>query len=115
MSEEMIAKCGLVCTECDAYIATKNQDVEALKAMAAKASEEFGLEMTWEESQCTGCLSDGQKIGYCATCGVRKCAMERGVVNCAYCDDYGCETITAFLEHAPTARAKFEEIRATLQ
>lgn len=114
MSEEMIAKCGLVCTACDAYIATKNQDIEALKAMAANAGEQFGLEMTWEESQCTGCLSEGQKIGYCATCGVRICASERGVENCAYCDDYGCETITAFLEHAPKAKAKLGEIRTTL-
>lgn len=112
MQEEMIAKCGLVCTACDAYIATKNQDIEAFKAMAENSLEKFGVEMTWEETQCTGCLGGGKKFGYCATCGVQICANERGVENCGTCDDYGCETITAFLEEEPKAKAKLEEIRA---
>ena len=28
MAEVMIAKCGLECTQCDAFIATKNNDVK---------------------------------------------------------------------------------------
>lgn len=40
--------------------------------------------------------------------------MERGVVNCAYCSDYGCEKLENFLVDVPTARAVLEEIRKGL-
>jgi hypothetical protein len=53
-------------------------------------------------------------IGYCGECQVRACASARGVITCAHCDDYGCEKITAFVNNAPDAKAKLEEIRATL-
>jgi hypothetical protein len=36
------------------------------------------------------------------------------VINCAYCDDYGCEKITGFFNFAPDAKARLEEIRQTL-
>ncbi len=32
--EEMVAYCGIVCTECPAYIATQNDDMGALKLTA---------------------------------------------------------------------------------
>ncbi len=114
MSEVMIAKCGLDCTQCDAYIATINNDIEALQKMADAAKEQFNIEFTAEQGRCTGCSSDGVKIGYTEQCEVRKCAVEKGVENCAFCGDFGCETITAFLENAPKAKANLEKIRATL-
>ena len=114
MMEKMIAKCGLTCTECEAYIATMTNDIDALTIMANKATEQFGTEFTWEDSICNGCLSDGKKIGYCAQCGVRACAMERGMENCAHCPDYGCETANAFWQHAPRAKTRLDSIRASL-
>jgi len=36
MNETMIAKCGLVCNECDAYIATQNNDLAALQKMSER-------------------------------------------------------------------------------
>jgi hypothetical protein len=114
MAENMIAKCGLDCAQCDAYIATKNNDVEALQRMADEAKKQFNLDITADQSRCTGCLSDGIKIGYTTQCEVRRCAVERGVENCAYCSDFGCEIISGFLANAPKAKANLENIRATL-
>lgn len=114
MSEVLYAKCGLDCAQCDAYIATKNNDIDALQKMADEAKKQFAMEFTADQSRCTGCSSDGVKISYTEQCAVRKCAVEKGVENCAHCGDFGCETIKAFLEKAPKAKANLERIRATL-
>lgn len=114
MAEKMIAKCGLICTECEAYLATQANDIEALTRMAEEANAQFGMTMTWEDGRCFGCLSDKKKIGYCDSCAVRLCAVERSVENCAYCDAYPCNTISAFLEHAARAEQTLTDIRQSL-
>jgi hypothetical protein len=113
--ERMVAYCGLVCTECDAYLATQSGDREALEKFAERARQEFGMTATAESTMCDGCLSSSDRLcGYCDECGVRACAVSRGVTNCAHCEDYGCETITGFLKEVPVARSTLEEIRANL-
>ncbi len=114
--DRIIAYCGLVCSECEAYLATQADDRDALERMAAKARDEFGVpDATVESVRCDGCLGEtGRKIGYCATCEIRACGVERGVVNCAHCDDYACETLTGFFAHAEQARAVLDEIRRGL-
>ena len=115
MAEQMIAYCGLVCSECPAYVATQANDMEALERLAAQWSQEFNAEMTAADCLCDGCISGSDRlIGYCSDCQVRACAAGRGVATCAQCDDYGCEKITAFFDHAPDAKAKLEEIRQAL-
>jgi len=110
--EKMIAYCGLACSECPAYLARQNDDFELRRKTAEQWSKEFGTEMKPEDINCDGCLSrEGAHIGYCGICEVRKCGMERGVLNCAYCDDYGCEKLTKFHEMAPNAKAGLEEVR----
>ena len=110
----MIGKCGLVCTACEAYIATQADDRQTLTRMAEEANEQFNMTMSWEDSRCFGCLSEGKKIGYCDSCAVRICAVEKGVTNCAYCDDYGCETISKFWEAVPSAKITLDEIHQAL-
>lgn len=114
--DEMIAYCGLVCTECEAYLATQTGDWNALEAMAAKARAEYGVaDATAESVQCDGCLSTSNRLcGYCSVCEVRACASQRGLDNCAYCDEYGCGKIEAFFAMAPNARTTLDGIRARL-
>ena len=50
MNETMIAKCGLVCNECDAYIAPQNNDLAALQKMSEEASKQFNKTFTVEDS-----------------------------------------------------------------
>ena len=116
MAEKMIAYCGLVCIECPAYIATQADDKEALKRVAAQWSEEFHASFTAEDCLCDGCTSGSERLSSYSRggCEVRACAIARGVVNCAYCDDYGCEKITGFFSFAPDAKAALEEIRKAL-
>ncbi|MFO7742990.1 MAG: DUF3795 domain-containing protein [Anaerolineae bacterium] len=114
--ERIIAYCGLICSDCDAYLATQANDLEALERLARQWQEDFGLEdASVEATMCDGCLTDaGRQIGYCATCEIRACGLERGVANCAHCADYACETLEAFLAEATVARPVLDEIRASL-
>lgn len=111
MSEQITAFCGLVCTECGAYIATRENDTEKLKALAL---EWYGVENDPTYCICEGCITEGRKSKWCGECAVRACAQERDVINCAHCDDYGCETLTAFFAHAPNAKENLDLIRVSL-
>ena len=114
MVEIMIAKCGLICTECDAYLATQANDIEALTRMAEEANQQYGMSMTWEDSRCFGCQTELKKIPYCDSCTVRLCANQHQVETCAHCPDFGCETISRFMEDVPQAAATLTDIRGSL-
>ena len=109
----MIAYCE-VCTECSAYVATQNNDLVALQRVADEWNAQLGSSLTAEECVCDGCLGDGRRIGYCRTCEVRACALVRGLENCAYCADYGCEKLEGFFSIVPEARATLDGIHAGL-
>lgn len=111
--DKIIAYCGLVCTDCPAYIATQANDWEALEQLARQAREEFGVpDATAESARCDGCLGDTEyKCGYCFECQIRACGVARGVVNCAHCADYACEKLEGFFVKAPQARTVLDELR----
>jgi hypothetical protein len=113
--EELLGACGLVCSACPAYVATQANDEEKIAAIAKRWSEEYGHEIKPEYVWCEGCLTDGErKCGHTRECDVRACAVGRGVANCAYCDDYGCEKITAFFKMVPAAKEKLDALRENL-
>jgi hypothetical protein len=113
--EKMIAYCGIACSECPTFIATQNDDDAKRKETAEMWSKQFNQDIKPEDINCDGCLSDtGRIIGYGNFCEIRKCGQEKGVENCAYCNDYGCRKLENFLEKAPMARANLEEIRKGL-
>lgn len=110
--EQMIAFCGLTCSGCGAYLATKNNDNAQRIKTAEEWSKQFGHNFKPEEINCTGCVSkDKLKFAYCNVCEIRKCGTEKDVKNCAYCDDYACEKLDKFFQMAPIAKATLEEIR----
>ena len=111
MSNQIIAACGLVCTECPAFIATRTGDSPKLKALAL---EWYGKDDDATFCLCDGCLTEGRKNHHCQECGVRNCALARGVTNCAYCSDYGCDTLVDLFQHIPMAKEYLERIRASL-
>ena len=114
--DKIIAYCGLVCSDCPAYIATQANDQAALERVAAHWREEFNApDITVEFVVCDGCLTDdGRKCGHCSECNIRACGVERGVVNCAHCSDYTCEKLEGFFKFAPDARATLDGIRRSL-
>jgi hypothetical protein len=112
---KIIAYCGLVCTDCPAYIATQADDQAALEKVAAQWREEWNVfNITIASVICDGCLDGGHKCSHCADCEIRACAVERGVINCAHCSDYTCEKIEGFFGFAPDARLVLDEIRRGL-
>jgi len=111
--ERIIAACGLVCSECPAYEATKAGDAEAIGKVAQEWSEMFHADVKPEHVWCDGCMTDGpRKCHHTTECEVRACVAGRGLRNCAVCPDYGCETLTAFFEMAPPPRESLEALRA---
>lgn len=113
---KIIAYCGLVCTDCPAYIATQAGDRAALERVAAQWREEFNApNISVESVICDGCLTDeGCKCGHCFECEVRACGVEHGVANCAHCDGYVCDKLKAFFGFAPDARVTLDGIHAGL-
>lgn len=110
--EKMIAFCGLICTECPAFIATQNNDEEGRIKVADTWSKQFNMEIKPENVICDGCLAfDKRLCGYCRICEIRKCALEKKVQNCAYCNEYMCEGISEFFNYAPEAKQVLEEIK----
>ncbi|MEW5825709.1 MAG: DUF3795 domain-containing protein [Candidatus Bipolaricaulota bacterium] len=113
--EKMVAYCGIVCTDCEAYLATQKDDRLALEELARKAKADFGVETTADGCRCDGCLPErGAKIGYCATCEIRACAVARRLENCAHCADYACEKLTAFFQMAKKAKPVLDAIHVSL-
>jgi len=71
-------------------------------------------DMTLTSVTCDGCTSSGRLGGYCDACPIRACAVEKDVVNCAYCDQYEtCETLQPFITDVPEAGKNLAEIRAS--
>jgi len=113
----IVAYCGLVCSDCEAYAATQANDEAAKERVAAKWRVEYNApDMTAANVTCDGCVTrDGRHGGYCPQCPIRACGVERGVANCAHCADYAsCEKLGGFLTQVPPARATLEAIRQTL-
>ncbi|MCK4527151.1 DUF3795 domain-containing protein [candidate division WOR-3 bacterium] len=110
--DEMIAFCGLTCSKCPALLATQKDDNNERKKVAEFWSKEFNQEIKVEDINCDGCLvENGRLFNYCKICKIRKCGLEKGVENCAYCNDYACEELNKFFDMAPEAKQNLEEIR----
>ena len=112
--EKMVAFCGIVCTECPAFLATQKDDEEERRKVAQLWSKQFNTEIKPEAINCDGCLAEGGRlVEYCRICEIRKCGLEKEVKNCAFCDEYACDKLENFLVNAPDAKVILEEIRNT--
>ncbi len=113
MDNKLIAVCGIICSECDAYQATQAQDQAALERVAAAWREQFSPDITVDAVICDGCLaSDGRRCSYCSECSIRACALDRGLSSCAYCADYACDILQEFFGHASELRETLDALRA---
>ena len=103
--EKMIAYCGLNCAECDAYIATKNNDQALREKTAAEWKKAHNFNFTPDMINCSSCKGTGVHVGHCSECEMRKCASGKGVENCGKCADFKtCKTINDFIAMVPSAK-----------
>jgi hypothetical protein len=113
--KEMISYCGLSCHECPALLATKADDDEKRKEVAAIWSKQYGKEMDFKSINCNGCLTDGEVVfAHCQTCEIRACGKEKKVENCAHCDEYVCDKLDKFFAMAPMCKENLDAIRLCL-
>jgi len=109
---KMIAYCGLDCEKCDAHIATVNND-DALREKTAKLWAEINhAPITADMINCMGCRTEGVKTPFCdSMCGIRKCALEKGLETCGSCPDLDrCRTVKMVLDNSDDARANLEHL-----
>ena len=111
--EDMVSFCGIDCNKCDAFIALRRgYSLEKRKAIAEKWARQYGGTPRGEDISCEGCTSSGKLFKHCKVCWIRKCGMGKGIRNCAYCGDYPCRRLSAFLEHASKdAKPRLDSIR----
>ena len=103
---ELIGICGERCSRCAIYVATQqSDDAERRRVAEAYTSDDYPLHV--EDINCDGCQdSAGRHFRFCDECPIRLCGLQRGVPNCAHCDDFVCETLAASWEHPRTANAR---------
>ena len=107
----MIAYCGLDCSSCDAYLATRENSVTKRQETARQWSRMYGQEIRAEQIDCDGCKSSGSRFFHCSNCEIRRCGIAKDVEHCAACDDYICETLAQFIKLAPEAGLALERLR----
>ena len=113
-AEKIIAKCGLICSECNACQATIQDSDELRKKTAEQWSAMFNATIDWKTINCLGCQqSDKEKLfSYCSMCEIRNCALEKGFTTCADCPDFGCNKVKEIWKHNSVARTNLEDLRA---
>ncbi len=113
--DKMIAYCGYTCSECLAFKATQSDDDTERIKIAEMWSKQFDADIKPESINCDGCASGSDRIfDYCNICEIRKCAIGKQVINCAYCVDYSCEKLDTLFKMAPNAKSTLEEIRKNI-
>jgi len=112
--ERIVAYCGIICSDCPVFKATKKNDDAERKIVAELWTKQYGREYKIEDINCDGCLTDGPTVfSYCSTCEIRKCAQERNVENCSHCEEYACERLSKLLNEYPSAKEVLDGIRAS--
>lgn len=95
--DKKIAFCGLACSECPVYIATKTGD-EELKEKLAKEYSTESFKFEKDDMNCTGCHSiEGANKKMCVECPMRECGMEKKLTHCAECNEYPCQHIEGYV------------------
>ena len=108
----MSAYCGMECSKCEGYLATKEDNDAKRKEVAEKWSIQYNADIKTEQINCDGCKSEGTKFFFTENmCPIRKCNIEKGTQHCAECRDYECEELSKFIEMAPQVGEALEALR----
>ena len=106
MAERILTRCGYRCDLCLAYRPNITKNPANQKKLSAGWSKYFGLQIEPVKIICDGCMAENPVL-IDADCPVRPCVIERGIDNCAHCDDYVCAKLEQRLVGSDVAaRAK---------
>lgn len=110
MVEQLIAYCGIDCGKCPAFIGTQTNNHQLL---ADTAEEWIGSSQQGDidDIMCDGCTVNKRMHKFCSECAVRNCAIGRNLINCGWCDEYPCATLSRYWElfDLPDQRKNLDE------
>lgn len=104
----LIACCGLNCEECEARIATVNNDDVLRREVAEKWSEWNNTDLiTPDTINCMGCRVEGVKYPFCdGLCQIRQCVASHGFKTCGDCSDFeSCPKISPLFDLHPEVKS----------
>jgi hypothetical protein len=113
----ILSYCGLVCTTCPVYVATRevNKEEQTRKRIeiAKLCKEQYGMMYELSDiTDCDGCCTESERIfSGCHNCAIRTCAKQKVVESCAYCSDYICQRLESFFVHDSAAKIRLDEMR----
>ena len=86
----MISACGVLCSECPAFLGKTNGPQYRQEAAAAWRRI-YRLRATPEQMSCGGCLAaDDEVFHTCRKCEARLCCRGKGFATCGECPDPAC-------------------------
>ena len=110
--KKIIGACGIVCSDCPAYVATKTDDDGLRAKTATEWSAMYHADIKPQDINCDGCPSAGPRLfAHCLECEIRACAHGRKLVTCAECSDYACQKLKGFFAMVPQAQQTLEGLR----
>lgn len=89
MKTLILTRCGYRCDLCLAYKPNIEQNPVNRQKLSDGWFKYFGFRLPTEAICCDGCMLDNPKL-IDTSCPVRPCVIERGLDNCAQCDEYVC-------------------------
>ena len=103
INPNFISPCGLYCGVCAIYIAHREANQKFKKRLVnvykgnvpGKGTLPNGDELSIEDINCCGCLSDEQFL-HCRQCEIRDCTKQKGYTGCHQCDEFPCQHIDDF-------------------
>jgi len=104
--QPILTRCGYRCDLCLAYRPNLEQHPENRQILSDGWFTYFGFRIPPEQIHCDGCLSEHSHL-IDQECPVRPCVIQRGLQNCAECDEYICPKLSERL-------VTFEEIEMRL-
>jgi hypothetical protein len=114
MSRKLYSLCGLECSDCPGFLARKFDNPELRVKTAKKWSKAFGWDLKPEDINCVGCvITQGPHFIHCQEhCAVRKCGLEKGLVNCGGCTEYdNCQKIASLHKVIHEGKAYCDKMR----
>ena len=94
---DIIARCGFKCNLCLIYRDNLKKDERNKQRFRDSLERIYGEQLTLEECYCDGCMTPESEnpIRITADCTIQPCVIEKGLENCAYCDQYPCKDLEA--------------------
>ncbi len=109
--KRIVGFCGIICSECPVFIATRKNNDRERERIALMFSKQYEKRYGKEDIRCAGCTTGSSLVfNYCETCEIRKCGKERKLRNCAFCPDYPCPRLSELFSKCGKARTVLDDI-----